>query len=75
MVSPYCVRLIVDREETSGRRAGQLFFVSTFGSAAGTILTSFYLVLWFEVNSILLCMAGLSVLLAGAAWLTGRSST
>jgi hypothetical protein len=75
MVSPYCVRLIVDREETSGRRAGQLFFVSTFGSAAGTILTSFYLVLWFEVNSILLCMAGLSVLLAGAAWLTGRSQT
>ena len=75
MVSPYCVRLIVDTEETSGRRAGQLFFVSTFGSAAGTILTSFYFVLWFEVNDILLCYMGVSVLLAILAWLMGRTRT
>lgn len=71
MVSPYCVRLIVDSEVTSGRRAGQLFFVSTFGSAAGTILTSFYFVLYFEVNSILLCYMAISVLLAATAWLIG----
>jgi hypothetical protein len=64
MVSPYCVRLLVDDEQSSGRRAGQLYFVSTFGSAAGTIITSFYLVLWFEVNTILLSMIGLSTLLA-----------
>ncbi len=75
MVSPYCVRLIVDSEETSGRRAGQLFFVSTFGSAAGTILTSFFFVLWFEVNDILLCYMGISVLLAVLAWLMGRTRT
>lgn len=72
MVSPYCVRLIVDAEETSGRRAGQLFFVSTFGSAAGTILTSFYLVIWFEVNTILLSLALISIALAGAALVLGR---
>ena len=35
---------------SSGKSAGSLYFVSTFGSAAGTILTSFYLVLLFEVN-------------------------
>jgi hypothetical protein len=64
MVSPYCVRLLVDDEKTSGRRAGQLYFVSTFGSAAGTILTSFYFVLWFEVNAILLSMIAISVLLS-----------
>jgi hypothetical protein len=64
MVSPYCVRLLVDSEETSGRRAGQLYFVSTFGSAGGTILTSFYLVLWFEVDSIILSLVGISMLLA-----------
>ncbi len=64
MVSPYCVRLLVDDEQTSGRRAGQLYFVSTFGSAAGTILTSFYFVLWFEVNVILLSLIGTSALLA-----------
>jgi hypothetical protein len=64
MVSPYCVRLLVDSERTSGRRAGQLYFVSTFGSAAGTIMTSFFLVLWFEVNTIILAMIGISTLLA-----------
>ncbi len=64
MVSPYCVRLLVDSEESSGRRAGQLYFVSTFGSAAGTILTSFYLVLWLELNTIILSMIGISSVLA-----------
>jgi hypothetical protein len=64
MVSPYCVRLLVDDEKSSGRRAGQLYFVSTFGSAAGTILTSFYLVLWFEVNTIIIGMIAISALVA-----------
>lgn len=64
MVSPYCVRLLVDDERTSGRRAGQLYFVSTFGSAAGTIMTSFYLVLWFEVNAILIGLIAISATLS-----------
>ena len=64
MVSPYCVRLLVDSEESSGRRAGQLYFVSTFGSAAGTIVTSFYLVLWLEVNVIIISMIAISAVLA-----------
>ncbi len=53
MISPYSVRLLVEREEHSGQMAGLLFFVSTIGSAAGTLGTSFYFVLWFEVNRIL----------------------
>ena len=64
MVSPYCVRLLVDERETSGRRAGQLYFVSTFGSAGGTIMTSFYLVKWFEVNTILIGLIAISAALA-----------
>jgi hypothetical protein len=64
MVSPYCVRLLVDTEASSGRRAGQLYFVSTFGSAAGTLMTSFYLVLWFEVDVIITAMIALSLALA-----------
>jgi len=73
MVSPYCVRLIIDGTETSGRRAGQLFFVSTFGSAGGTILTSFYLVKYFEVNHILLGLAAISIALGLAGLAGGRS--
>jgi hypothetical protein len=64
MVSPYCVRLIVESKESSGRRAGLLYFVSTFGSAAGTIMTSFYFVLWFEVNTILISLIAISAAIA-----------
>ncbi len=73
MVSPYCVRLLVAAKESSGRSAGQLYFVSTFGSAAGTIMTSFYLVLWFEVDTIILALISISTLLALCAGLTRRT--
>ena len=56
MVSPYAVRLLVADRLSAGHHAGKLYFVSTFGSAAGTLLTSFYLVLYLEVNQILLLM-------------------
>ena len=53
MVSPYSIRLLVSSEEHSGRMAGLLYFVSTLGSALGTLMTSFYFVLWFEINQIM----------------------
>ena len=53
MISPYSVRLLVTDKNESGQVAGFLYFVSTLGSALGTIITSFYLVLWFEVNQII----------------------
>jgi len=54
MISPYAVRLLVNDTNESGKVAGSLYFVSTLGSALGTIITSFYLVLYFEVNQIIL---------------------
>jgi len=60
MVSPYAVRLLVAERHSAGLDAGRLYFVSTFGSAAGTLLTSFYLVLYFEVNQILWAMVVVS---------------
>jgi len=68
MVSPYAVRLLVQDRNSSGRHAGQLYFVSTFGSAAGTLLTSFYLVLLLEVNQILLGLLLISVAIGVCAW-------
>ena len=53
MVSPYAVRIIIKDRASSGRDAGYLYFVSTLGSSAGTLLTSFFFVLWWEVNAIL----------------------
>lgn len=54
MISPYSVRLLVTDSEKSGQVAGILYFISTLGSALGTIITSFYMVLAFNVNDIIL---------------------
>lgn len=59
MISPYSVRLLVTDRERSGQVAGGLYFVSTLGSALGTIITSFYMVLAFDVNSIIIGFATL----------------
>jgi len=69
MISPYSVRLLVTDKEKSGQIAGKLYFVSTLGSAIGTIVTSFYFVLLFEVNqiiytfSVILTLLGLSAVM------------
>lgn len=66
MVSPYSIRLLVSSEEHSGRMAGLLYFVSTLGSALGTLMTSFYFVLWFEIDTIMWGAIG-ALLLCGAS--------
>lgn len=68
-VSPYAIRLLVTQTESTGRAAGLLYFVSTFGSAAGTLLTSFHLVLLFEIQQIFIAMMGISTALGGVALL------
>ncbi len=70
MVSPYAIRIIVKNKESSGHDAGYLYFVSTLGSSLGTLLTAFYLVLLFEVNTILMVAIGISVILGGLGALT-----
>jgi hypothetical protein len=69
MVSPYAVRLLVADLRGAGDRVGRLYFVSTFGSAAGTLLTSFYLVLYLEINQIIELMLLISVLVSALALL------
>ena len=73
MVSPYAVRLLVSDQKLSGHFAGLLYFVSTFGSAAGTILTSFYLVLYLELDHIVWIMVGISWALGLLAWLCTKT--
>ena len=66
MVSPYAIRIIVKNKESSGHDAGYLYFISTLGSSLGTLLTAFYLVLLFEVNTILMVAVGISVILGAS---------
>jgi hypothetical protein len=70
MISPYAIRIIVKNRESSGHDAGYLYFISTIGSSLGTLLTAFYLVLLFEVNTILMVAIGISVILGGLGALT-----
>ncbi len=71
MIAPYSVRLMVDNTERSGQVAGGLYFISTLGSALGTLLTSFYLVLWFDMNTILLAMVSILLLAGVLAFILG----
>jgi hypothetical protein len=74
MIAPYSVRLLVVTTHGSGHVAGKLYFISTLGSALGTLATSFYMVLWFEVNQILFTMVG-TLLCAGFAAIMAGSMT
>ncbi len=57
VISPYAVRLLVQNTHHSGSVAGKLYFVSTAGSAAGVLMTSFYFVLWWELDSIIFILS------------------
>jgi hypothetical protein len=72
-ISPYAVRLIVANVGSTGQTAGRVFFISTLGSTLGTLLTSFYLVLLFEVDQILIGMSVISVLVAANALRFGHA--
>ncbi len=73
MIAPYSVRILTISTDSSGQTAGFLYFVSTLGSALGTIMTSFYLVLWLEIDQVLWLAAGLMFLGGVFALLVGLS--
>ena len=72
VISPYAVRLRVEHAAHSGDVAGRLYFVSTLGSALGTLATSFYFVLWFEINTIILLLTLALIAMSALAWLADR---
>ncbi len=75
MISPYAVRLLIAALDSSGLAAGRLYFVSTLGSAAGTLITSFYLVLYLEIDTILLCLMAISALIGSTLVLADYRSS
>jgi MFS family permease len=68
MISPYAVRLLVSNVQSAGKSAGMLYFVSTFGSASGTLLTSFLFVLYWEVNTIIFGLIVAMAICGAALW-------
>ncbi|NQT83749.1 fused MFS/spermidine synthase [bacterium] len=64
MVSPYAVQLAATELVSVGEKAGMLYAVSTIGSVLGCLMTSFYFILWWHTDRILLQTAGLLVFVA-----------
>jgi len=64
MVSPYSVKLNASSLAGVGGVAGRLYALSTFGSICGTVLTTFYLIPYFNLSHV---EQGLGVVLLGTA--------
>jgi spermidine synthase len=56
LLSPFAVKLQAARQESVGIGAvsGQIFFWSTFGSIAGSLLAGFFLIPYFGVNVVII---------------------
>lgn len=70
MMSPIAIRTVSEQLREVGSYAGTLYLVSTLGSAIGTLLTAFWLVAVFEVNTIIYGNALLLFVGAGLGSLT-----
>ncbi len=65
IVSPFAIRLATISLHSVGRSAGTLYALSTLGSIAGTLVTTFLLIPQFGVTSILKAAALLMLVTAG----------
>lgn len=72
MVPPFAVRLRARAIATIGNVAGVLYALSTAGSIAGTLLAAFVLLTWMRVHTVVYLLGGTLMVLAAAAWLSGR---
>ena len=63
-VSPYAARLMICSLHTSGSTIGSLYALSTLGSIAGTLLTSFYLITVAGVQRLIVAQGAILVLIA-----------
>lgn len=70
-LSPVAIRTISHDIHKVGNSAGNLYLVSTLGSAVGTLVTAFWLVALFEVKSIMFGNA-VALMLAASLCLLGN---
>jgi hypothetical protein len=68
-VSPYTARLLLCSLHTSGKTIGGLYALSTLGSIAGTLLTSFYLITIAGTQTLIVSQGILLIALACMLWM------
>ena len=73
-ISPFCVRLLLDRRDHSGTISGRLSGLATAGSIVGTLGTSFFFIPSLGVRMIYGLLAGASVVIGVILLVIGLSS-
>lgn len=73
-VGPYAIRLLA-RTQNVGLTAGRVYALSTLGSIAGVLVTSFYLIPVHGTRTTLLGLAVVTILLGAAGLFTRRPGT
>ena len=75
-ISPFVIRLAVNRVEESGKVAGQIYAISTLGSLFGTFLPVLWLIPEIGTFRTFLLFAGIlyAIALFGALHMSGRSA-
>lgn len=68
MVSPYIIGVLSELRGQTGMSAGIVLSTSTFGSFVGTIGTSFYLILWFNISDIVMYQGLLGIALVAGVF-------
>lgn len=64
MISPYAIRLKLEKIESSGEAVGRMYAISTLGSIIGTFLSGFYLIPMFGTSKILIILSVILFLLS-----------
>lgn len=67
-VSPLVFVLALKDLQSAGRKAGNLYALSTMGSIAGTLGTAFFFVMWLGTRASLYSLGGVMILLALGAF-------
>ncbi|OGZ66304.1 MAG: hypothetical protein A3C50_01360 [Candidatus Staskawiczbacteria bacterium RIFCSPHIGHO2_02_FULL_43_16] len=69
-LSPIAIKLYSATDENLGQRAGKIFFWSTLGSINGSLLTGFFLIPFFGIDTIVMATGAVLSLWAclGFAW-------
>ncbi|MBI9037837.1 MAG: fused MFS/spermidine synthase [Bacteroidales bacterium] len=73
MVSPFTIKLKLKQLESTGKIAGKLYAISTFGSICGTFLAGFFFIPYFGHQNILFFLSALLLFISIILFLSIRS--
>lgn len=74
MVSPLLIRILSDKKEEIGQKAGNVYTVSTFGGIIMTVLMGFYFIPYSGIKASLIITSCLLILAFGLSFLQRKTT-